>query len=170
MIHLNGISVEFLEQLPDGSIKLRIRWDDNKLEKNVRWCGDIHLHEELLLEKKAGILLDQGLTPTRPINPVRIYGENIFADTTVLTLNDSAGIIMKKRSRLVLDNKSSLVLKEGSRISLERKTKIIISDSSRLIIHPGAMITGNGKIILSGDASLDMPQNSIKVKVKSRRN
>lgn len=169
MIHLNGISVEFFEQLPDGSIKLRIRWDDNHIGRDVRWCGDIHLHEELLLEKGNKIRLDYGLTPQRPIDPLRIKGENVFSDPSSITLNEGTGIVMKKRSNLVLDNRSSLILKPGSQISLERGSKIIVGDSCSLLIHPEAEITGKGKIILYRGASADMEEKSVEVRVKSLR-
>ena len=169
MIHVNGISVEFLEQLPDGSIKLRIRWDDNHIGRDVRWCGDIHLHEELLLEKGNKIRLDYGLTPQRPIDPLRIKGENVFSDPSSITLNEGTGIVMKKRSNLVLDNRSSLILKPGSQISLERGSKIIVGDSCSLLIHPEAEITGKGKIILYRGASADMEEKSVEVRVKSLR-
>jgi hypothetical protein len=169
MIHVNGISVEFLEQLPDGSIKLRIRWDDNHIGRDVRWCGDIHLHEELLLEKGNKIRLDYGLTPQRPVDPLRIKGENVFSDPSSITLNEGTGIVMKKRSNLVLDNRSSLILKPGSQISLERGSKIIVGDSCSLLIHPEAEITGKGKIILYRGASADMEEKSVEVRVKSLR-
>ncbi len=167
-IHLNGISVEFLEQRADGSIKLRIRWDDTRIDRDVRWCGDIRLYEELELERGIDIMLDRGLTPTRPMNPVRIRGEYVFSDPTTFTVNRGAGIRMDKGSRLIVRNNSSLVLEPGSRIDLEKRAKIVIADSSRLIVHPGTRIGGKGRIILGRSASLETEAASIEVGIKSQ--
>ena len=104
------------------------------------------------------------------MNPVKIYGENIFAETTSYTINEGAGIIMKKKSSLVLDNKSSLTLKPNSWISLERGAKIIVLDSCSLTIHPEAKVSGKGKIILMDGSFADMRDHSVKVKVKSSNN
>jgi len=169
MIHLNGISMEFLEQLPDGSIKLKIRWDDNRIGRDVRWCGDIHLHEDLILEKKNNIFLDYGFTPQRPVDPVRLNGKNIFSEPSSITLDEGTGIIMQKKSNLILDNRSSLILKQGSQILLERGSKIIVRDSCSIFMHPEAEITGKGKIILYQDALADMKQESVEVRVKYLR-
>lgn len=169
IIHLNGISVEFLEQLPDGGIRLGIRWDDNTIRKNVRWCGDIHLHEELALDRGKKIQLDQGLTPTRPLNPVVINGSSIFADPSSFVVTEGAVIQMEKKSQLILNNSSSLVLQQESRINLERGARIIVSDSSSLAIHSEAVVTGKGKIILSEGARVDLDKKFVDVRIKSSR-
>jgi len=169
MIHLNGISVEFLEELTDGSIKLRIRWDDSRVAEDVRWCGDILLHDELTLKKGAGILLDQGFTPQRPLNPVQINGENVFANPTSLTVNKEAVMRLKKKSKLVLDNRSSLILNTGGRIILDRRSRIFVRDSCKLVVHTGSEITGKGKIVLARDSNAEMDQFSLGVKVKHLR-
>ncbi len=154
-IHLNGISVEFTEQLADGSIKLKIRWDDRSVEKNVRWCGDIYLHEELTLEKSARILLDQGITPQKPMDPLEFNGQVVFTDSTRFTLTGGSGIRMKRRSKIIVDNNSTLILDPGSIIDIDRGAKLIITESGNLIIHPEAKITGKGKIIFMNGSSED---------------
>jgi hypothetical protein len=168
VIHLNGISVEFLDQFRDGSIKLRIRWDDTGVGKDVRWCGDVQLHEELFLERGKKILLDQGLTPQRPVDPVMINEENIFADPTSLTVNQGAGIVLGRRSKLVIENKSGLILEPGSSVFLGPRAKIMVRDSSRLVIHPGAEIMGRGKILLDGNSSMETDENERAPGVKVR--
>jgi hypothetical protein len=167
IIHLNGISIEFLEELPDGSMRLNIRWDARTLERNVRWCGDIHLQEDLLLEKKVQLRLDYGLTPQKPGAPVRINGEDIFADSSSFTLNEGSHIKMNTKSILKLENKSSLILKAGSQISMERRAGIYIPDSCGLIIQPGASISGKRRIYLSEGARVEIPDGSVEVRVKN---
>lgn len=169
VVHLNGISVEFLEQLPDGSIRLGIRFDDTVLQKDVRWCGDIRLHETISLDRGTEIRLEQGLTPTRPLNPVMFRGEQIFADPTSLRLTEGAAITMNKRSRLVVKEGSSLLLEAGSRIELERGSRIVVSDSSSLMLEPGAVITGRGKVILHRDASAEIGKGNVQARLRRLR-
>ncbi len=169
MIHLNGISVEFLEQLPDGSIRLRISWNDTSMENNVRWCGNIQLHEELDMNKGVRVLLDLGLTPQRPMDPDTVNGQLVFADPASLTLNDGSRIRMNKRSRIVLANHSSLRLEKGSNITMERGSRIIVRDSCSLYIHPEAEIIGKGRIVMYGNSTADADENSLGVRLKTSR-
>ena len=163
------MSVEFLEQLDDGSIRLRILWDDNTLKRSVRWCGDIHLHEEMALDRGTDIRLEQGLTPTRALDPVIVNGLLVYADPTSFLINEGAGIYMTKKSRIIVREGSSLTIDQGGYIQLERGARIIVSDSSYLHIHPDAVVTGKGKIILSGGASADLDKKSVDVRIKSSR-
>lgn len=168
-IHLNGISVDFLEQLPDGSIRLRIRWDANRLQRDVRWCGDIYLHEELVLGTRVRMLLDRGLTPQRPIDPDTLEGKPVFTDPTSLTLSTGSRLQMEKRSTIILDNQSSLRLAAGSSLTMERGARLILRDSGNLRIEPGGRISGRGKIILHRGAALEAENGEPDVKVKKSR-
>lgn len=39
-IYLNGVSVELMAQNPDGSIKVKVRFDDVDVYNDARWCAD----------------------------------------------------------------------------------------------------------------------------------
>jgi hypothetical protein len=165
-IYLNGISVEFVEQLTDNSILLRIRWDDNAVRRDVRWCGNIVLHEGIRVDKKCGVLLDRGLTPQRPVNADTVDGNIIFTDPTAMTIRNGAAIDLGKRAVLELANGSSLIMQEGSRITMERRARLIVPASCRLVLRPGAVISGKGSVILGGGSITGMDAGNVDVRVK----
>jgi hypothetical protein len=167
-IHLNGISVEVLEQRANGDLRIRVRWDDRLLRQDVRWCGDIRLHEDLQVGKRVDLLLDRGLTPTRPIHPDTVGGQPVFSDPTVLVLKVGSSLNLDRKANLILRNASRLVLDAGSRIEMSRGSRIRVGDSCRITVHPDAIITGRGRIILEGSPGSDIPEGSLKVRLKSQ--
>lgn len=160
IIHLNGLAIDIAEQLQDGSIRLRISWEENHLRSDVRWCGSINLHEHLEIEKNVRLLLDQGLTPQKPKDPIQFKGQQVFADTTSLVLQPGSSLGMGKRSTLMIDNGSSLVLMEGSNIEIGRRAKIILEPGTRFRAMKGATISGKGKIIQKEGAFTDFSAGS----------
>lgn len=48
-IFLNGLDIEILEQLGDGSIKVRVSYDHYDVAEDTRWCGNIVLNEQVNL-------------------------------------------------------------------------------------------------------------------------
>jgi hypothetical protein len=160
IIHLNGIGVEILEQRGDGSIRIRIGWEENSLGSDVRWCGNIHLHEHLEIEKKVSLLLDMGLTPQKPKDPISFKGQRIFSDSSSLVLQPGSRLVLGRRSRLVVDNGSTLTLLEGSAMEIGPRARIIIQPGARLRTMDGASISGKGKIILEEGAEARISENS----------
>ncbi|KPL21656.1 MAG: hypothetical protein AMS23_08990, partial [Bacteroides sp. SM1_62] len=126
IIHLNGIAIDIIEQLDDGSIRIRISWNENRLQSSVRWCGNIHLHERLEINKKVTLLVDQGLTPQKPVDPMEFKGQQIFADASSLVLQPGSSLVLGKRSTVVIDNGSTLTLLGGSVIEIGPRASIII--------------------------------------------
>jgi hypothetical protein len=167
-IHLNGLSVEMMDQHPDGSITVRVRWDDRNLGRDARWCGDLVLHENILIEKGVQVRIDQGRTPQKPTDPIRTNGEMIFAEPSSLTLKGSSGVHMEKRSRMILEGGSRLILEEGSRITMDRGSRIIIRDSARLQVDPGAWVSGTGRILAEGSSASVREAGGLSVKVRVR--
>ncbi len=167
IIHLNGLSVKILEQLPDGNVRVGIQWDEREVGRDVRWCGNIQLHEDLVMNKGVRVQIDHGLTPQKPSNPLILNGNSVFSDPSSFTLNPGSSMEMDKKSRLILENGSSLELSEGSNLIMDRGSRIIISDSCNLKIHPGANISGKGRIYLSGDSSTDFDQESVQVRFRT---
>jgi hypothetical protein len=166
-IHLNGIAIDVLDQFPDGSIGIRISWDENRLRSDVRWCGNIHLHERLEIDKRVSLLLDQGLTPQKPRDPIEFNGQQVFADSSSLVLQSGSSLVLGKRSMVVIDNGSTLSLLEGSLIEIGRRAKIIIEPSAKIQAEDGASIKGHGKIILKEGAAVEfIKESDINVKIK----
>ena len=160
IIHLNGIAIDVLDQLGDGSMRIRIIWDENRLQSDVRWCGNIHLHEHLEIDKKARCLIDQGLTPQKPVTPVEFKGKQIFADASSLVLQPGSSLVVGRRSMLVIDNGSTLSLLEGSVIEIGPRASIIIEPSAKIQAMDGAIIRGRGKIILKEATVADLSRGS----------
>jgi len=146
-IYLNGISIEVLEQNSNGDVRIRIRWDDYIVDGDARWCGDISLNEEIVLQKKSSIRIDQGLTPQRPKKPVEFDGAMIFFVTSSMTCRDGSRFILEKKSRLLLENNSKLILESGSYMEIGKRARLIIDESSSLIVQPGAELVIKGKVV-----------------------
>ena len=165
-IHLNGIAIEVLDQLGDGSMRIRISWDENRLQSDVRWCGNILLHERLDVDKAVRLLIDQGLTPQKPQDPMEFKGQQIFADASSLVLQSGSSLVLGKRSMLVIDNGSTLSLLEGSVIEIGPHASIIIEPSSKIQAMDGTIIRGRGKIVIKDAATADFSGgSSINVKL-----
>jgi len=156
IIWLNGLSVEILDEnvFGNGEIKVKIRWDDYVVDKNVRWCGNIvlspndfdTLKPSLVLEKKKKIVLDRGTTPTFPVAKEKdSEGNWIFSDTTTLTLKKNSYTILKSGSALILEKGSRLIMEKGSKIEIEKKARIILKDDSKIISDKNAIIIKQGK-------------------------
>jgi M6 family metalloprotease-like protein len=159
-IHLNGIAIDILDQLKDGSIRIRISWDRSRLHSDVRWCGNIFLHERLDVDKAVRLLIDQGLTPQKPQDSMEFRGQQIFADASSLVLQSGSSLVLGKRSRLVIDNGSTLYLMEGSNIEIGPRASIIIETSSKIQAMDGATIGGRGKIVIKKAATADFSGGS----------
>jgi len=168
IIHLNGIAVDIIEQLADGSIRIKVLWDENRLQSDVRWCGDIHLHESLEIDKKVSLTVDQGLTPQKPRNPIEFKGEKVFADSSSLILQSGSSLALGKRSMLIIDNGSTLTLLKGSVIEIAARAKIIIEPSAKIKVLDGATIKGRGKIILKENSAADF-SNGANIDVRLKR-
>ena len=97
---MNGLSVEVLEQRADGSIKIRIRWDDFEIPTHVRWCGDILLKETVVLKRGGSITLDQGYSPQVAEAVQKIDGANVFVEPTILEVDSGANLKLEKFSNL----------------------------------------------------------------------
>ena len=167
IIHLNGIAVDILDRNADGGIRVRISWDQQRLQSDVRWCGNIHLHEPMVFEKKVKLRLDQGRTPQKPKDPVEFNGEWIFADTSSLEILPGSSLELGKNARLEVVNGSTLVLRGGSAVEIGPRAKIIIHPGAGILAEDGALVTGRGKILLEKGAREEIRTGSgMQVRVK----
>jgi hypothetical protein len=115
-VYLNGLSIRVVEQRANGDVKICIRWNDYDVKNDVRWCGDIVLNEKVNLLPGNTILLDQGLTPVRPNDPIFFNGKKVFADPTVFTCMQGSLFKANPGSTIHLKNNSALVTETGSEI------------------------------------------------------
>jgi hypothetical protein len=159
-VPLNGLSVEVLEQREDGSIKIRIRWDDFDIPTHVRWCGDIVLREKVVVKTGGSITLDQGYSP-QVANAVRkIDGKDVFAEPTILEVDSGALLKLERFSQLWVKEGSTLLVRKGATVDIASQGGILVEHGGFLYVEEGADIRvgrhGSGIVHRSGD-----PSNSV---------
>ena len=152
-IFLNGLSVEITGENVDGNgaIELTIKWDDYLVDNDVRWCGNIVLkndaldplsrQNQIILDNNKSILLDQGLSPTRPLTMDTLDdGTFLFAEPTILTLDSGTKTIIKPGGELRVVNGSTLRIKSGAIIEVQGDGQIVIENGAYLCIDTGTII------------------------------
>ena len=145
-VFLNGLRVDVLEGDVDGegAIKVRIRWDDYDVDRNVRWCDSIILTEEVHLLEGHVITLDQGMTPVQPQNPILFNGKKVFADPTVFTCLDGSLFEQEDNTTVNVINNSLLVLEPGATYIVGDNASLNIRSGSALVVKNGATLRVKG--------------------------
>ena len=168
--YLNGVSIEMIEQCPNGDIRVRVRFDDVDIENNTRWCShDIQLNKinddgfSLNLHKNKILLLDQGLNATRMNEPIQFDGQSVFASPTVFTVLPEVKIHLDSASRLILDNASKLYFREASTCVVEDAGIIEVKSGTVFQMDECSLleINGSGKLIVRNGAELRISPNAI---------
>lgn len=139
-IYLNGLSVEVLEQLANGSLKLRIRWDDFDIPTNVRWCGDIVLVEKVIVKRGGSITLDQGYSPQVAEAVQKINGKDVFAEPTIMEVDSGALLKLEKFSSFWVKPGSTLLIRKGAVVEMASHSGIMVERGGFLYVEKGAMI------------------------------
>lgn len=149
-IYLNGLSIKVLEQKDNGEVVVCIKWNDYDVKNEVRWCGDIVLNEQINLKRGCQLLLDYGLNPVRPVNPVMFNGQKVFSSPTVFTCKNGSVINTEISSRIIIQNNSMFIAESGSTINLEGGSLLTVKSGSVLQIKQNASlhINGEGKIVI----------------------
>ncbi len=147
-IWLNGLRVDILEEFSDGSIKVRIVWNDYDIDNNVRWCGPLVLSEKIILNPARTLLLDYGLMPTRPNNPVLLGDDKVFSDPTSLTCRNGSLFKQESNSKVTVANQSIIILESGSVYEIKDGATLDIRATGTLLVKSGATlrVKGSGHI------------------------
>lgn len=155
-VSLNGVSVEIINQNSDGTMQVRVRFDDIEVGNNIRWCADtIALNPvaspsgySLNLLTGKTITLDQGTTDTRMSNPIIFNGKQVFASPTIFKCKTNSWFNMSVNSNVILLNQSSLILEAGSKLDVNDGSAITINTGCTFYIKSGANLNiyGSGKI------------------------
>ena len=170
--YLNGISIEILEQNEtNGNIKVKVCFDDVDIDRDVRWCSDsivlnnIPTASGYSLNVKNGnsILLDQGLNATRMTNPIMFNGQKIFASPTTFIVQPDVKIHLEEDASIVLDNSSKMHLKEHSSCVIEDQGTLEVKTGTVLQIDDCAslVINGTGMLIVERGAELRISPTAI---------
>jgi len=146
-IFLNGLRVDIVEQYPndEGSIKVRIRWDDFDIDQDVRWCDSIILTEQIILKKGHTLILDQGRTPVQPYSSMLFNSQPIFADPTVLTCLPGSLFKQESLSTVEVINNSTLVIEPGATYEIADGALLRIASSATLHLKQGSTLRISGK-------------------------
>ena len=107
-------------------------------------------------------MLDQGLSPTRPVNPIVFNGHKIFTSPTVFTANGGSEFIIDASGKLELKNNSSYVATSNSSLHIQDNGLCIIDPGSTLILKAecNLNIVGKGKIIIKSGGYLCVEQGA----------
>ena len=94
------------------------------------------------------ISFEQGLSPTKPVNPITFNSQKIFADPTIFYCKDGSYLKQESNSNINLKDKSAFILESGSTIEITADAKLVVTSGSTLQIKSGAIlkIIGTGRI------------------------
>jgi hypothetical protein len=148
-IYLNGIRVEILQAFADGTLKIRVRFDDNELVERRRWCGsDIVLNNHNLsdvdLRVSGMLILDRSYTTARFDAPDTLNGRVTFSDPTLLRIEPGAKMVVDGQVQLLQD--SELLVADGAAFVLSSGAKAVLKDQSAMYLDNGAQVDVQGRI------------------------
>jgi hypothetical protein len=146
-IYLNGLSITMAQQFANGDIIVAVRFNDFDVKNDVRWCGDIVLTEKVNVKPSNTLLLDQGLSATRPNNPITFQGKKVFADPTICTCRNNSQLNLESGSRLINKNNSTLVVESGATFRIT-DAKAIVESGACIRVRAGGTLEVKGKGIL----------------------
>ena len=171
-IWLNGIRIELLEEDSKGRMKIKLDWQTDPLtgSKN-RWCGPLNSVENIEVAAKSTLLIDLGLSATKPVNPLKFRKSTVFADTTYLRLRNGATLFagedavvrLRWGSKLILETGSILDLGSGARLIVEEGASVMIEEGASLKLATGARVylkDPDSWISLESGSSLSMDSKS----------
>ncbi len=160
-IYLNGVSVELMAQNGDGSIQVKVRFDDVDVRNNTRWCADeIQLNPVATstgysLNVTAGntVTLDQGTTATRRDNPVTYNGQQIFVSPTLMRCPATTWLNLAPGSGFTVDHGSTLRLESGSRMDIGNGAVLRVKRGGKLELMGGSVLNvlPGGQVIIEED-------------------
>lgn len=141
-VTLNGIQIKILEELKNGSIKVRIRFNETRVSQNRRWAGDDiilpHIKGKegysLIISKRKKIDINRSHSATKVNRPFIENSDTIFSNPTRFIVQPRARILLEKKSRINLKDHSKFILQHEAEIIFKRKSKIVIESGSELIL------------------------------------
>ncbi len=154
-VPLNGIRVELKGTDREGRMLVAVSWRGEPIGGRQRWCGPLVAHEDLRFRAKARVDLDQGLTPTRPVAPLRMGRLAVFADTTTLTLWPGTTLRLDRKARLTLRNGARLVVLPGATLDLGEKARVQAIGDAVVDLRPGSRLLAERKARLEGSGVRD---------------
>ena len=141
--------------------KIKVKYDDYLVDRDVRWCGDIILPMGVPLELKEtkSITLDKSGTPNRHTQTTA--GD--FINPTVLTFEEGATFVLRTNSNMYVRGGSTLHLKPNSKLTIAGGAKLYIRPNSFLQIDDCAEleVLPGGKVIVETAGVLQISHQAI---------
>ena len=163
-IYLHGLSVQVLQYQGTGvnrKAKIRVKYDDYVVDRDVRWCGNIILPAGVPLELKEGknITLDKSGTPNRHtltpagdfINPTTLT----FEEEATFTLRANSNMYVRAGSTLHLEPNSKLTIAEGAKLYIRSNSALQVDGCAELEVLPG------GEVIVETAGTLQLSHSAI---------
>lgn len=160
-IYLNGVSVELMAQNTDGSIKVKVRFDDVDVKNDARWCADeIQLNPVVTstgysLNVTAGktVTLDRGTTATRRNNPETYNGQQVFNSATLMRCPANTWLNLAPGGGFTVTNGSTLRLESGSRMDIGNGAVLRVKRGGKLELMGGSVLNvlPGGQVIIEED-------------------
>ena len=163
-IYLHGLSVQVLQYQGSGvnrKAKIRVKYDDYVVDRDVRWCGNIILPAGVPLELKEGktITLDKSGTPNRHtltpagdfINPTALT----FEEGATFTLRANSNMYVRAGSTLHLEPNSKLTIAEGAKLYIRPNSVLQVDECAELEVLPG------GEVIVETAGILQLSHSAI---------
>lgn len=158
---MNGLSVEFLGINANGEARIRVRFDDSEIDRDMRWSGQVKLpslagyksNDEYRLAADKTLLVNQSKTP---YHQKRDSVSGLFAPPSVLTMEQGSQLVLEPRSKMILDEHATLLMEEGSTLILEDEARLEVKNASTLKLQDNARIEVRGKaqILIEGNSDL----------------
>ena len=135
---LNGLEVEITGKTDDAFL-ISVRMNQWKVEKDVRWCGNILLSSEvdlpgkyLEVAKKKELLLDLGGTPDR----TSLHPETAtLTNPTQLEIQANRGIRLIRKSKMIVENHATLKLTANAQLDIQKGAELIIKKGGKFILE-----------------------------------
>ena len=172
-IWLNGIQIKLLENLPDGSIKIKVDFNQTAINQDVNWKADSILLPKiessngfsLYVEEGKKVILSRGKTPTRISNPEEFKKEMLFTSPTKMYCLTGSSIKLEEGAEIIVEDESILTFKNGSYLELEPKAKINVQ-SGKIVVEPQAKMNlkRQSKIIFTPSSEVKFPETDYKLK------
>ncbi|MBN1414678.1 MAG: hypothetical protein JW973_06225 [Bacteroidales bacterium] len=143
-IHLSGLRIDMTSQ-QNGEMKVDVRWDYYNVTKNVRWTGNIVLHENVILNTGKTITLDQNNTPNQH---TRNAVTGVFAGPTYFNCLNNSNFTMQSSSYINQQNLSSFILNSGSKLTINDGSIFTVKSGCTMQVKSGATLDvyGSGRI------------------------
>lgn len=151
--HLNNISITALSTDADGTIKVKIEYNQPIIQSHQVWKGeDIilkndadfqGLNNQLIISSEGSLTLDQCKSVLRE----KRLNSGYYAYPTRLIIKDGTMLEIKSGGQLKLKNDSKLIIEEGAQLVFDQIDNFKLESSCTIVLRKGArvIVAGNSK-------------------------